>query len=126
MIKTYSYKISKPGISLKVTLNIFKCLIPSSTKILTMATSPFLFIFVGVLCVCLSVNLLWCQLCKFYCPLRKKRFTLLPEGTDVHIQQYIHQKDLNLCVPRYYHDKVIVELEKTQTRNSNVFVVLVI
>ena len=65
--------------------------IPSSTKILTLATAPFLFILVGVLC--LSVNLLWCQVCTFYCPLRKKRYIVLPEGKDVHIQ-HNHQRDL--------------------------------
>ena len=69
----------------------------SSAKILTLATAPFLFILVGVLC--LSVNLLWCQECAFYCPFRKKRCTLLPEGNGVHILQLIHQKDLNLCLP---------------------------
>ena len=42
--------------------------IPSSTKILTLATAPFLFISVGVLF--LSVNLLWWQACTFYCPLK--------------------------------------------------------
>ena len=35
------------------------------------------FILVGVL-----VNLLWCSVSTFYCPLRKKRCTLLPEGTE--------------------------------------------
>ena len=89
--------------------------VPISTKILTLATAPFLFISVGILC--LSVNLLWCQVCTFYCHLRKKRSILLPEGTDVHIRQHIHQKDLNLCLPLYYYGKVIAELEKTQTRN---------
>ena len=29
-----------------------------------------------------SVNLLCCQMCTFYCPLREKRCPLLPEGTD--------------------------------------------
>ena len=98
--------------------------IPISTKNLTLATAPFLFILVVVLC--LPVNLLCCQMCTFYCPLRKKRCTLLPEGTDVPIQQYIYQKDLNLCLSLYCYGKVIVELEKTQTRNLTVFMVLVI
>ena len=44
------------------------------------------------------MNLLWCQICTFYCPLKKNRFIILPKGTDVHIQQHIHQKDLNLCL----------------------------
>ena len=83
----------------------------------TLATAPFLFILVGVLC--LPVNLLWCQLCTFYCPL--SRYTLFPEGKDVHIQQHIHKKDLKLFLPLYHYAKVIAELEKTQTRNLTVF-----
>ena len=98
--------------------------IPGSTKILTLAIAPYLFILVGVLC--LSVNLLWCQICTFHCPLRNKRCTLLPEITDVHIEQHIHQKDLNLCLPLYYYGKVIVELKKTQPRILTVYMVLVI
>ena len=57
-----------------------------------------------------SVNLLWCQVCTFHCPLRKKRH-ILPEDTDVHIQLHIYQKYLNLCLTLYYYAKVIVELE---------------
>ena len=49
------------------------------------------------------------------------------EGTDAHIQQNIHQKDLDFCLPLYFYAKVIVELEKTQTRNSTVlYMVLII
>ena len=44
------------------------------------------------------MNLLWCQVCTFYCPLRKKSYNILPETTDVHIHHHIHQKDLNLCL----------------------------
>ena len=73
------------------------------TKIITLAIASYLFILVGFL---------WCQVRTFYSPLRKKRYTLLPEGTDVHIQQHIHQKDLILCLPLYYYAKVLVELEK--------------
>ena len=90
--------------------------IPSSTKMLTLALVQFLFILVCVLC--LSVGLLWCQVCTFCCPLRKKKCTRHPEGKDVHIQQQIQQKDLNLCLPIYYYGKVIVELEKPQTINK--------
>ena len=39
------------------------------------------------------VNLLCCQMCTFYCPLRKKRSTLFPHGTDLNIWQHIYQKD---------------------------------
>ena len=98
--------------------------IPSSTKLFTLATAPFLFLLVVVLC--LSVNLLWCHMCTFYCSLMKKRCTLLSKGTDVHIQQHIYQRDLHLCLQLYYYGKVIVELEKTQTRNLTVLMVLVI
>ena len=48
---------------------------------------------------------------RFYCPL-KRRDTFLPEGIDVHIQQHIYQKDLNLCLTSYDYVKVIDELEK--------------
>ena len=34
--------------------------------------------------------------------------TLLPEGTDVHTQQHIHQKHFKLCLPLSYYGKVIV------------------
>ena len=63
-----------------------------------------------------SVNSLWCQVCTFYCPLRKKRCTFLPEGTDVHIQKHIYEKDLNLFLPLFYYTKVIVELQKHRQR----------
>ena len=54
------------------------------------------------------MNLLWCQVYTFYYLLSKKMSTLLPEGTDVHIQQHIHQKHFNLCLPLSYYGKVIV------------------
>ena len=56
----------------------------------------------------------------FYCPLMKRSCTRLPEETNVHIQQLIHQKELSLCLPLYYNAKVLVELGKTQARNLNV------
>ena len=88
--------------------------IPSSSKILT------LFLSVGVVSVCEfamvpGVNILLCP--------RKKKCTLLPECTDVHIQQHNHQKDLNLFRSLFYHCKGVVELEKTR---RTVFMVLVI
>ena len=61
----------------------------------------------------------------FTVPFRKKRSTLLPKGTDLHIQQHIYQKDLNLCLPLYYYAKVIVELEQTQTRSNCVIVLMI-
>ena len=49
--------------------------------------------FVGIICDFVMVPGVFI----LYCPLRKKSFTFLSEGTNVHIQQHIHQKDLNLC-----------------------------
>ena len=49
---------------------------------------------------------------------RKKWCTLLPEGTDVHIQQHIHQKDLKLCLQLHFYVKVIVKFEKRQRSKS--------
>ena len=79
------------------------------------------------------MNLLWCQVFRFYCTLRKNITfysvhvaVALPEGKDVHIQQHIHQKDLNLCLTLYCYGKVIVELEKTRTRNLTVLMVIVL
>ena len=91
--------------------------IPSSTKILTLATTPFL-------SALLSVNLLWCQVRTFYCPLIKMRCKKISDDIDVHIQEHIHQKGLNL--PLYCYGKLIVELEKIQTRNLTTFMVLVL
>ena len=69
----------------------------------------------------MSVNLLWCQECIFYCDPRKKRYTLLPEGTDIQIQQHPHnyRKDLNPCLSLYYYGKVIVELENNTNKEIN-------
>ena len=87
--------------------------ITCSTKILTLAKASLLFIFLAS-----SLNLLWCQVCTLYCPLRKKRFFILLKDTDVHIQQHIHQKDLKPLFTLCYYVKVVVELEKTQTGYS--------
>ena len=56
------------------------------TQILILAIVTLLFISVSIL-----VNLLCCQMCTFYSPLRKNRCTVLPEGTDVHIWQHIRK-----------------------------------
>ena len=69
------------------------------------------FILVGVLCefaMVLSVDIL-----------------LSPQEEEVHSSSWGHRKytfssafiKKNLCLPLYYYAKVIVELEKTQTRN---------
>ena len=67
--------------------------ITCSTKILTLTINPFLFRFVGIIHEFSMVPGVYI----LYCPLRKKRFTFLSEGTNVRIQQRIHQKNLNLC-----------------------------
>ena len=95
-LKYHQHRIrSKTGISLKIVLNVLKCLIVSLVPLkflLWQQRRFYLFLLVS------SVNLLWCQVCTFYCPLRKMRFIILPKGTNVHIQQHIHQKYLNLCL----------------------------
>ena len=108
-LKYHQHRIkSETGISSKIILSVF--------KFLTVSLNSTNFCSFGLV---FSVSLIWNQMCTFYCPLSGKICTL-PEGTDVHIRQYIHQKDLNLFLPLYYYAKVIAELEKTQTRNSTV------
>ena len=108
-----------------ITLNVCKCLIVSLNLIKFLLWQQHHFCLFQLV-PCLSVNLPWYQECIFYCAPRKKRYTLLPEGTDIHIQQHSRQKDLNPCVSLYCYSKVIVELENTQTRNLTVFMVFVI
>ena len=93
--------------------------ITCSTKILTLATAPILFISAGILCEFDMVPGVYMVLspheeevhsssCRHRCTHSSKRFKTLSAIT--------------LC----YYGKVIVELEKTQTRNSTVFMVLII
>ena len=98
--------------------------IPNSNKFLTLATTSFLFLLVDILY--LSVNLQWCQVCTFYCPLRKKRCNLLPESAGVHTEQHNHRKKFKPLSVTYYYGKVTVELDKTQTKNLTAFIMLVI
>ena len=49
----------------------------------------------------------------------KKRCTLLPEGTDMHIHHCNDRKDLNPCLSLYYCGKVIVELENNTSKEFN-------
>ena len=81
-----------------------------------MPTAPYLFILVGVVSVCEFVMV--SGVCILLCP-RKKRCTLLLEGTDVHIQRHNYQKDLNLFRSLFYHAKVIVELAKNTNKKFN-------
>ena len=124
-LKQHQYKTrSKTSILLEITLNSFKCLTVSLVPIHLLPWQQPHFCFLQLAssaCLCL-----WCQICTFYCPLGKKKCTLLPESTDVHVQQHIHQKDLNLCLQVYYYSQVIIKLEKTQTRKLSVFMVPVI
>ena len=84
----------------------------SSTKILTLAITPFLFILVvQSVCEFALVPGVYILLSP-----RKKTCTLLPEDTDVHIQQHNHQKDLSPCLSLYCFGKVIVELEKNTSK----------
>ena len=50
-LKWHQHKIrSRSSISLEITLSLNVSFIPCSTKILTLATAPFLFILIGVFC----------------------------------------------------------------------------
>ena len=59
------------------------------TKILTLATAPFLFILVGVICEFAIVPGVYILLS----PQEEEvHYTILPEGTDIQIQQHIYQR----------------------------------
>ena len=79
-----------------------------STKIRTLVIIPLLFILVGILCEFAKVCV------HFTVPSGRKDALFYLRADDVHIQQHIYQKDLNLCLPLYYYAKVIALLEKTQ------------
>ena len=54
-------------------------------------------------------------------------FNLFPEGTDIHIKQHNHQKDLNLCLSLHNYGKIIVvELENNKNKEFNCIYVFVI
>ena len=67
--------------------------ITCSTRILIFTIAPFLFMFVGIIFEFAMVPGVYI----LYCPLRKKRFSFLSDGTNIRIQHHIHQKDLNFC-----------------------------
>ena len=79
-----------------------------STKILTLVIIPLLFILVGILCE-------FAKVCVHFTVPSGRKDALFYLRADVHIQQHIYQKDLNLCLPLCYYAKVIVVLEKIQT-----------
>ena len=86
--------------------------IPSSTKILTLATALVLLILVSVLSV------------YEFAVVPRLYILLSPQEEEVHrrvvqIQQHLHQKDLKLCIPLYHYGKVIAELEKNTNKELN-------
>ena len=95
--------------------------VPSSTKILTMATAPFLFKLASSVSACLWIC--YGARCVHFAVPSGRRGGLFFLRAEMYTFSSTFIKDLNLCLPRYYYGKVIVELEKTQTRNLNVFVV---
>ena len=66
------------------------------TKILTLAIAPFLSTSIGVLCE-------FARVLHVYILMSPQEVHSLPEGTNVHIWQHIHQKVLHLCLPKYYN-----------------------
>ena len=73
----------------EIILDVFKYLaVPLVTKILTLTIQPHLFISVSILREFGMLPHVYILL-----TLRKKRSPFLPEGTDAHIWQHIHQKD---------------------------------
>ena len=95
---------------------------PSSTKILNLTTAPF------QLVPCLSVNFLWCQECIFYCAPMKKKYSLLPKGTDIYTHSAAQPSKrfrlLSVTI-LLWQGHCLIE-KKTQTRNLTVFIVFVI
>ena len=93
--------------------------ITCSTKILTLATAPLLFILVGVHCEFAMVPGVY--------------ILLFPQEEEVQFFSWRHRcahsaahSSKNLCLPLYYYGKIAVKLEKTQTKSSTVFMVLII
>ena len=88
-----------------------------STKILTLAITPFLFLLVGVLCEFAMVPGVYI----LSSPQEEEvHYSILRAHMYIHIQQHIHQKDLNLCLTSNDYAKIIDELEEIQTRTSAV------
>ena len=87
-LKYYQLRIkSEIGILLEIIRHAFKCLtVPLSTEILILTIALLSFISLSILWTCYAVRCV-----TFYCSLRKKTSTLLPEGTDVHIWKHIYQ-----------------------------------
>ena len=84
-----------------------------STKILTLAIAPFLFILVGVLCEFAMMQGVYILLDP-----QEEGVHYFCEGTDVHIQQHIHRKYLNLCLTSYQFAKVIMNWKKSKQGNQ--------
>ena len=43
---------------------------------------------------------------------QEEEVNILPESTDVHIQNYIHQKDLNLCLTDMAMSRLLMNCKK--------------
>ena len=110
-VSPFATKISKIKTGIPLEITVFKCLIVSLVPLqFSRWQQHHFYLFQLVSTVCLWICC--CQQCTFYCPLRKNRCTLIPDGTDIHIKQHIHQKDLNHCLPLYYYGNGIADLEK--------------
>ena len=75
------------------------------TKILTLAIAPFLFILVGIVCEFAIVPGVY--------------ILLSPQEEKVHYTILLEDRDVKFS-STLLKDRVVVELEKTQTRNSAV------
>ena len=117
-LKQHQHNIrSKTAISLEITRNVFKRLIVSLVPLKFLPWQQHHFCLFQ-LASCLSLNLLWCQECTFYCAPRKKRYTFFSKGSDVHIQQPNHQKNISPCQSLYYYDKVLFEQKKRKQKHK--------
>lgn len=84
------------GISLEIILNVFNGLTASLVQLKSLLLQYRQFCLFQL---AYSMNLVCSQMCTFFCPLWKRRFSLLPAGTHIHIWQHIQQKDSTFCLP---------------------------
>ena len=90
--------------------------ITCSTKILTLAIAPFLFIFVGIICEFAMVPGVYILLS----PAEEEVHYSSERHRSAHSAAYSSERFKPLFTSCYYA-KGVVESEKTQTRNSAVF-----
>ena len=92
--------------------------ITCSNEILTLAMAPFLFIFVGIICEFAMVP---CMCVHFIVPSAGRRGSLFFLRAHIYTQSAAHSsKRFKPLFTSCYYVKVVVELEKTQARNSAV------